>query len=332
VPHAYTTYPRIGQGQNVFDFFVTLGYIISIKNLYYGGDMDFKETRNTVIDIDKNTKTFVRIWEPSGKPKAIFLAIHGGMAHCGDWVTPALYFNKKGIATVAFELRGHGMFPKYNKKSKLLLHVDSFDDYLKDANAVLKWIVKQYPGVPVFILGHSLGGLISLNWGLKLGKGKKDIKGFIVSAPWLKNLVVIPPVLAALAKVFAVVWPTFSSKTELSLDVLTHDPAITKRHYRDEKALLRGTMGTARFLDQATKAQLWTCAHMKEWKSFPLFVVLAGKDKLADSSYAKEVLGKIQKKLLTLVTYNENYHENFNEINREKIYDQIAKWMAPLMK
>jgi lysophospholipase len=297
--------------------------------------MGFDETTTALIDIPGGFKTFARIWEPDKKPKApkaVFVAVHGGMAHCGDWVTPALFFAKKGIATVAFELRGHGMFPKHNPGQKLLLSIGSFADYRADLSAVVGWTAQRYPGVPLFILAHSLGGLIALDWGLSDSKMKKAVKGFAVSAPWLKNLVGIPAALSALAKVFSVVWPTFASKTDLGLDVLTHDKAITKRHHADEKKGLRGTKGTARFLVEATKAQERTSAHLGEWKTFPLFVVLAGQDRLGDTGHARDALSKVPKKLLTMTEYDENYHENFNELNREKIYGQIYAWMTPLMK
>jgi alpha-beta hydrolase superfamily lysophospholipase len=294
--------------------------------------MDFKETQSALITLGGGVQTFARIWEPAARPKAVFVAVHGGMAHCGDWVTPALYFAKKGIATVAFELRGHGMFAAHNKGAKLVLHIDSFSDYRDDMDAVVDWTAQRYPGAPIFILAHSLGALIALNWGLSGAKGKKAVRGFAVSAPWLKNLVGIPPVLAALAKVFSVIWPTFASKTDLSVDVLTHDPAITRRHHADEEAGLRATKGTAGFLIEATRAQEWTSANMGQWKTYPLFVVVAGQDKLADTAHAKEVLKKVPKKLLTLVSHDENYHENFNELNCEETYDRIYAWMTPLMK
>jgi len=294
--------------------------------------MGFKETTTALIPLSNGKQTFARIWEPAKKPTAVFVAVHGGMAHCGDWVTPALYFVKKNVATVAFELRGHGLYPKHNPGARLVLHIDRFADYRADMDAVVGWTAQRYPGTPLFILAHSLGGLIALNWGLADGKVKKQVKGFAVSAPWLKNLVGIPPALAVLAKVFSVVWPGFASKTDLSVDVLTHDKAITKRHHADEKAGLRGTKGTARFLIEATKAQEWTSAGLAKWKTFPLFVVLAGQDKLGDTAHAREALSKVPKKLLTLAAYDQNYHENFNETNREEIYDRILAWMKPLMK
>ena len=58
--------------------------------------MDFQETKCEIFNADENTRLLTRVWLPEDTPKAIFIAIHGGMAHAGDWVTPALYFKEKG--------------------------------------------------------------------------------------------------------------------------------------------------------------------------------------------------------------------------------------------
>lgn len=294
--------------------------------------MSFKETKTEVLEVEGGIRLLARIWLPEKKPKAIFLAIHGGMAHGGDWVTPALYFKEKGIATMTLDLRGHGTYTDHNEKGKLLLHIDSFDDYIKDNRLFLDWIKEKYPKVPIFILGHSLGGLISIIYGLKEAGGDEDIKGFVVSAPWLKNLVETPAILTALSKLFSIIYPTFSVEPDLSLDVLTHDPKITKRHYEDQEKGLRGTRATARFAVEAEKAQDWANENISKWEKYPLYVVLAGQDKLADSDHAQEVLSKIPSELLTLTRYEENFHENFNELNREDIFSKIHDWMLPLVK
>ncbi len=294
--------------------------------------MYFKETKKDVLEIEDGVCLPIRMWLPKKAPKAVFIAIHGGMAHAGDWVTPALFFAEKDIATVAFDLRGHGLSPKHNKKLKLLLHIDSFEDYINDTKCILDYIKKEFPKAPVFILGHSLGGLIALYYGLTKAKGEKSIKGFIVSSPWLKNIVGIPPILKALSKVFSVIYPKLPSPADLNIDDLTRDKTITKRHHKDEKEKLRGTKGTPRFLIEAEKAQEWTSENLKNWKNFPLFVVIAGEDRLGDSEFAEKALAKVPEKLITLIRYEDNYHENFNEINREEIFNKIHKWMLPLMK
>ena len=117
--------------------------------------MNFSETSCEVFQADESTRLLMRIWMPKNKPRAIFLAIHGGMAHAGDWVTPALYFMKKDIATYAPDLRWHGTFPQYNLGTKVFFHIDSYDQYVNDIHNMYTWISERHPGVPVFILSHS---------------------------------------------------------------------------------------------------------------------------------------------------------------------------------
>ncbi|HEY0845971.1 MAG TPA: alpha/beta hydrolase, partial [Noviherbaspirillum sp.] len=61
--------------------------------------MRFSEDRLARLKCSDKVERPVHVWEPS-QPRAVILALHGGMAHAGDYVTPALYFRDRGIATV----------------------------------------------------------------------------------------------------------------------------------------------------------------------------------------------------------------------------------------
>jgi alpha-beta hydrolase superfamily lysophospholipase len=292
--------------------------------------MEYSETKCEVFQADEKTKLLAHIWLPK-KVSAIFLAIHGGMAHAGDWVTPALYFKDRGVATFALDLRWHGTYPEYNKGGKVYFHIDSYDEYISDIHNFYLWIRKQYPKIPIFILSHSNGALIALEYVLGVGQ-QTDIKGIIVSSPWLKNRVEVPAVARALGKVLAVLAPNLALTSPPLTDNLTHDAAITARHHADEESGLRGTKFSPRLGVESAKAQAWVLGNMPNWKKFPLFGVIAGQDRLADPEESEKALGQIPEKLLHLEKYPENYHENFNELNREKIYANIWKWMQKVMK
>ncbi|MBP7582835.1 MAG: alpha/beta fold hydrolase [Spirochaetes bacterium] len=293
--------------------------------------MNFSETSTELFQADDNTRLLTYIWMPKAAPRAIFIAIHGGMAHAGDWVTPALYFMKKGIATYAPDLRWHGTFPKYNPGGKVMFHIDSYDQYCGDVDRFCKWVAAKHPGVPMFLVGHSNGALISLYYGLTAGRDA-DLKGVVISSPWLKNKVEVSPILLALSKVLSKVAPTLAVVPEPLTEKLTHDRNITARHYADEAAGLRGTKATVRLGAESIKTQEWVVEHMAEWKRFPVFAAIAGQDMLADPGVSETALGKMSAELLTLHRYNENYHENFNEVNREKIYALIAEWCDTRLK
>ena len=288
--------------------------------------MSFSQTKTELFQADERTKLLTYEWLPDSEVKAVMIGIHGGMAHGGDWVMPALYFKERGIATYAPDLRYHGTYPQYNRGGKVFFHIDSYDDYVADVQNFYRFVRQRHPNVPVFIICHSNGGLIGLKYGLSAAKNE-DIRGFIVSFPWLENRVKVSPALKAIAKVMAGVHPTFAVKAPPVTDKLTHDESITARHYRDEKSGLRGTTVSAKLGVESEKTQAWVIRNMKNWERFPVFAVIAGKDELADPLGSREALNSIPSQLLTMVVHEKNYHENFNEVNREETFGEIWLWM-----
>lgn len=287
---------------------------------------NYGETNCELFQADEKTKLLAHSWLPDKEIKAIFLAIHGGMAHAGDWVTPALYFKEKGIATFALDMRWHGTYDKYNEGAKVYFHIDSYDQYTEDTHKFYHWIKEQYPDKPIFILGHSNGALIALYYGLTIGQSS-DIKGYVLSSPWLKNIVSVPKILIALSKLIAIVYPTLAVTPEPVTDQLTHDKTITARHYSDEKAGVRGSLVSVKAGVASMKTQKWVLNNIKNWKKFPIFCVLAGQDKLAEVETSEKALNQIPKELVHMIKYPENYHENFNETNRNEIFGKIYDWM-----
>jgi alpha-beta hydrolase superfamily lysophospholipase len=113
--------------------------------------------------------------------------------------------------------------------------------------------------------------------------------------------------------------------------VLTHDEKITVRHHYDEAIGLRGTTASAKLGVESEKTQAWVIKNMKTWERFPVFAVLAGEDQLADIQGSKNALYSIPLKLLTLIVHEKNYHENFNEVNRDETFGAIWKWMQKVL-
>jgi len=71
--------------------------------------------------------------------------------------------------------------------------------------------------------------------------------------------------------------------------------------------------------------------HIATWKH-PMLVIVAGDDKLADSAATKELLKKVNPEYLTELWYPDNFHENFNELNREDVFARIVEWCEPRIK
>jgi len=293
--------------------------------------MNYSETKYEIFQPDEKTKLASHIWLPDSAPKAILIAIHGGMAFAGDWVNTALYFKDKGIATYALDLRWHGDYPKNNPGEKNFFHIDSYDTYANDIDLYIKDVKKNNPGIPVFILAHSNGALISLYYGLTSGKDL-DIKGVITSSPWIVNVVKISPVLLAVAKLIAFILPKMEVAPEPLTDVLTHDKEITARHHADEASGVRGTTGSAKLAGASAKAQKFVFDNISSWEVAPILGIIAGDDHLADPEGSETSLNSITKQPVEIVKYPQNFHENFNEINRKEVWDLCYKWIEKQLK
>lgn len=291
--------------------------------------MYYSETQTELFHADDNTRLLSRQWLTDQKVKAIFIAIHGGMAHSGDWGTPALYFKDYGISTYAIDLRWHGTYSQYNKNGKLFFHIDGYTQNVVDIYNFYLKIRSEHPDIPIFLISHSYGADIALLLGLMYPD--TDIKGIVVSSPWLKNKVQIPAIIRMLANVIVLFNSKFAVKPESLVEKLTHDQNIVKRHYSDEKAGLRGTMATVKTGTEMIKLQRYIIGNISKWNKYPLFAVIAGQDHLADPDVSMNTLKKIPEELLTLHFYEENFHENFNELNRDEIYGNINNWIKNLL-
>ncbi|QBE67177.1 alpha/beta fold hydrolase [Pseudoduganella lutea] len=282
--------------------------------------MRFSEDRLDTFSGRGGATRTVRIWEPpaAAAPLAILLALHGGMAHGGDWVTPALYFRARGIATVAFDLCGHGAGKRAD--------IPDFDIFVEETGLFLDWIRARWPGIPVFVIAHSMGGLVATKFGLQGGDG---VAGFILSSPYYVNAVPVPAVLQKLSSVLARLAPAMKVPLAPLTDVLTHDAAITARHHRDEADGIRATEITMRFGHALQHAQRGLA--LEGWRH-PLYVVLAGQDQLADTNACQQLLRAVPPHLLTCRIEANNRHENFNELNRDDLFTGIDEWIARVLE
>ncbi|MGH9253279.1 MAG: alpha/beta fold hydrolase [Vicinamibacterales bacterium] len=106
-------------------------------------------------------KIFVRSWRPVSKPRAVVVICHGVNSHSGQYVWVAQQFVASGLAVYALDLRGRG------QSDGERFYVDNVADYVSDVAALVKLAKSREPGVPVFLLGHSAGGVVSCTYALE---------------------------------------------------------------------------------------------------------------------------------------------------------------------
>jgi alpha-beta hydrolase superfamily lysophospholipase len=136
----------------------------------------FSEDRFATFKGRHGAERKIHIWEPQQPVAGVLLAIHGGLAHAGDYVTPALYFKQHGYATVAFDLCGH--------ENARRVDIPDFGIFVEEVELFLHWVKQHFQGAPVFIMGHSMGALIATRFGLERLERDPLVQGFVLSSPY----------------------------------------------------------------------------------------------------------------------------------------------------
>src|SRR5262247_3891385 len=123
-----------------------------------GGDWTMTEGSFKAVD---GIKIFTREWQPAGKPRAVVVISHGFNAHSGQYEWVAQQFVSKGLAVYALDHRGRG------RSEGERFFVKKFSDYTSDLATFIDMVKAREPGLPVFLLGHSAGGVIACGYTLE---------------------------------------------------------------------------------------------------------------------------------------------------------------------
>lgn len=123
-----------------------------------------------VFEVSGGLRIFVRSWRPEAKPRAVIVICHGVNSHGGQYVWVAEQFLKNGFAVHALDLRGRG------KSEGERFLVESVSDYVNDLAGVVRIAKSRNPDLPVFLVGHSAGGVVSSVYTLE---NQSELSGFI---------------------------------------------------------------------------------------------------------------------------------------------------------
>jgi alpha-beta hydrolase superfamily lysophospholipase len=252
-------------------------------------------------------------WRADGPPKAVLPIVHGFGEHSGRYGNVVDWFVPRGYSVYAFDLRGHGRSP--GKRGELR----AFDELREDVRAFLDLVREAEPGRPVFLMGHSMGGLIVLDYVLHDPSG---LAGVVASGPLLCPPGV-SPFLLWLCKVLTPVWPNLITESGLDATALSRDAAVGEAYVKDP--LVHGK-GSPCLINQLMGAVDWTHAHAATL-ALPCLIVHGGADRLCDPQASRAFFDNVTFADKERIEYEGYYHEVFNELGKERVFTDIEAWL-----
>lgn len=260
---------------------------------------------------------FYRRYRGVGSRASMVIA-HGLGEHSGRYENVVETALPPGISVWAADHRGHG------KSGGKRGHVSAFEEYLQDLGRFIRLVENEAPGRPVFLLGHSLGGLIALGFALRHGA---VLDGLIVSSPALGMRAEVPPWKALMGRAMSAAWPSLALSNGLDASKISRDQEVVRRYLNDP---LVHDRVTARWYTEFSK-EIEAVNRRASELSLPLLMQLAGEDRLVDSAASEGFFKRLSVKDKTLYVYPGLYHEVYNEKKNERarVLKDLENWLKP---
>jgi alpha-beta hydrolase superfamily lysophospholipase len=257
---------------------------------------------------------FHRAWLPAREPQRVLLLVHGFGEHSGRYDQLAAWFAARGCAVYGYDHRGHG------RSGGIRTHVESFDEYLDDLSAIHELVREEHPGLPLTLVGHSMGGLIGLAY---LALRKPALRSAVISAPALTPDRAVSPLRLWLARALRSVAPRFAMASGLDLSGLSRDENVLRRYLADPLVVrtMTASLG-AEMIATAPRVRANAAAI-----EVPVLMMHGAADPICIASASEEFAAQLRAPGSALRIYPDLRHEIFNEPERERVFGDAWAWL-----
>jgi alpha-beta hydrolase superfamily lysophospholipase len=246
--------------------------------------------------------------------RGVVALMHGYGEHSGRYDHVAGALVRCGYQVLAIDARGHG------RSSGRRGHIEHFDAHVDDLALLVRRAHDRWPGLPLFVLGHSNGGLITLRYALRR---PREVAGFVVSSPLCKVALAVPAAKELAGRIASRVWPTLSIPTGLDAAYVSHLEEVVRAYRRDP--LVFGTT-TVRWYTEAqhAMADLAGRAHTLDQ---PFLFLVAGADRIVEPQATRRVFHGLASSEREIEVYGDLYHEILNEARWRDVLRRAVLWM-----
>lgn len=240
--------------------------------------------------------SFARVWAARGTPRAALLLVHGLGEHSGRYDHVGCYLAERGIGVFAYDHQGHG------RSEGRRGWVEDFGHLLDDLATFHRFVLERAGGLPLVLLGHSMGGLI--------------VTAYLLERPLKPDFLILsgPAIVPLLDPNDRTIDPTRLSKDPAVWQAYLEDPLILRERV-DPELFVRLGEGLSLLPGRAGEI------------SVPLLLLHGEDDRLCSADGAKMYVEGTSSPDLTVKTYPGGRHEMFNETNRDEVLADLVRWL-----
>lgn len=250
--------------------------------------------------------------EPLTAPKAAIILIHGHGDHSGGLQNISESLVKNKYIVYAFDLRGHG------QSSGKRGFIRSWDEFRGDLHEFRKLVALDQPELPLYIIGHSLGGLITLDYSLDYSEG---IDGIVAISPGISYEVTRLEKLGI--SLMGRIKPDYSINKSGNLQLVARDSSKFTKYYSDVLRHNTVTPGLGRGLIQAISLVL---EHPQSLK-LPLLLQYGLADKITPPTKLRQFFNLIASEDKQAIEYASAKHRPFDEVGKKKFLGDLVGWL-----
>ncbi|MEM7183482.1 MAG: lysophospholipase [Spirochaetota bacterium] len=279
----------------------------------------FTHKENSFRATRDGTHIYYQSWTKPDAKKLLVIQ-HGFGEHSGRYGNIVQRFSGESVSIYALDARGHG-----NSEGKRG-HVEQFQYYIDDLADLIHIAREKEKKEKIILLGHSLGGVIALQYTLELNN-QDYMHALIVSSPGLKVKMDLEKEVKKVASQYlAIFFPDFTVDANLDLKFLTRDTSVIKAYQNDKLTHGKISFQMANNLFYLSRAIYHKVHNIK----IPVYLFHGEADGIADIRGSRELFAKMTGDNKTFKSYPGLYHELMNELpkDRERVLDGIVEFLA----
>jgi acylglycerol lipase len=255
---------------------------------------------------------FFRTWRPETTPRAVVAICHGFNSHSEYYLWVAEQLVERGFAVYALDLRGRG------KSDGERYYVERVSDYIDDLSRLVQIAKQREPGLPVYLLGHSAGGVLSCVYTLE---NQQELAGLICES--FAFQVPAPDFALAVVKGLSHLAP-HAHVLKLKTEDFSRDPKVIEKMLTDPliEHEVQPTLTVAEMVraDERLKREFPQI-------TLPVFILHGTLDKVTKPGGSQEFYDHAGSADKTLKLYDGYYHDLLNDVDKEKVLADIVSWI-----